>query len=172
METKRRITFWNEKPVTLEGPELKVGDRAPEFSLPASDGSTITLASSQGKTRILCTVPSLETPVCDAETRRFNQEAAALGSSIEVLVVSMDALSAIQRFCIVADIKNLKVMSSRDSNVFGLAYGVQMQDPRLLSRAIFVIDGKNQVRYVEYVVDAGESPNFSAALNAAKEFYL
>src|SRR5258706_12720829 len=152
---------------TLIGPEIKVGQSAPEFTALAGDLTPVTLASSKGKTRLLISVPSLDTPVCDAETRRFNEEAAKM-SGIEVLVISMDLPFAQGRFCQTAGIKNLKTLSDHRDASFGHAYGTLIKELRLLSRAIFIVDPSDKVQYVEYVKDVASHPNYDAALNALK----
>src|SRR5580765_8328428 len=154
-------------PFTLVGAEVKVGQKAPEFSALAGDLSPVTLASSKGKTRLLISVPSLDTPTCDAETRRFNEEAAKM-SGIEVIVVSMDLPFAQGRFCQTAGIKNLKCLSDHRDVSFGKAYGTLIKELRLLSRAILVVYAADTVTYVEYVPEVANHPNYDAALNALK----
>lgn len=155
-------------PLTLCGPEIVVGAVAPEFTLVAQDFSTVTLASSAGKTRLLSVVPSLDTPVCDLQTRRFNEEAAALAPSVAVLAVSMDLPFAQARWCGAAGADKVQVLSDHRDASFGLAYGVLIKELRLLSRAIFVVDGKGVVRYVEYVREITDHPAYDAALAAAR----
>jgi thiol peroxidase len=168
METERKNgTTLKGNPFTLMGSEIKVGQKAPEFT--ALDGSLqpVTLASSKGKTRLLVSVPSLDTPVCDAETRRFNEEAAKL-PGVEVVVVSVDLPFAQGRFCQTAGIKNVKCASDHRDVSFGKAYGTLIKELRLLSRAIFVVDASDTVQYVEYVPEVANHPNYDAALNALK----
>ncbi len=153
---------------TLMGPEIKAGQKAPEFTALAGDLSPVTLASSKGKTRLICSVPSLDTPVCDAETRRFNEEAAKL-TGVDVIVVSVDLPFAQGRFCQTAGIKNVKCLSDHRDISFGRAYGTLIKELRLLSRAIFVIAPDDTVQYVEYVKDVSSHPNYEAALSALKE---
>jgi len=155
-------------PFTLVGPEIKVGQKAPEFT--ALDGSLqpVTLASSKGKTRLLVSVPSLDTPVCDAETRRFNEEAAKL-SGVEVVIVSVDLPFAQGRFCQTAGIKNVKCLSDHRDVSFGKAYGTLIKELRLLSRAIFVVDASDTIQYVEYVPEVSQHPNYEKALEALKQ---
>ena len=154
-------------PFTLVGPEIKVGQKAPEFTALAGDLSAVTLASSKGKTRLILSVPSLDTPVCDAETRRFNEEAAKL-TGVETIVISVDLPFAQGRFCQTAGIKNLKTLSDHRDVSFGKAYGTLIKELRLLSRAIFVVGADDTVQYVEYVGEVGSHPNYDAALNALK----
>ena len=156
------------KPFTLVGPEIKVGQKAPDFTALAGDLSPVTLASSKGKTRLICSVPSLDTPVCDAETRRFNEEGAKL-PGVEVLVISVDLPFAQGRFCQTAGIKNLKCLSDHRDVSFGRTYGTLIKELRLLSRAIFVIGPDDKVQYVEYVKEVADHPNYDAALSALKQ---
>lgn len=152
---------------TLVGPEIQVGQKAPDFSVLAGDLSAVTLASSKGKTRLITAVPSLDTPVCDAETRRFNEEAAKF-SGVETLVISVDLPFAQGRFCQTAGIKNVKTLSDHRDVSFGKAYGCLIKELRLLSRAVFIIGPDDTIRYVEYVKDVASHPNYDAALNALK----
>jgi thioredoxin-dependent peroxiredoxin len=166
-ERKNAVTLKG-NPFTLVGAEVKVGQKAPEFSVLAGDLSPVTLASSQGKTRLLVSVPSLDTPVCDMETRRFNEEAAKL-QGVETLIISVDLPFAQKRFCATAGIQNVKTVSDHRDVAFGKAYGTLIKELRLLSRAIFVIDAQDTVQYVEYVPEVGSHPNYDAALNALKQ---
>ena len=155
-------------PLTLIGPEITVGSRAPEFQVLAQDLSPVTLAGSQGKTRLISVVPSLDTPVCDAQTRRFNQEAATLPGA-EILTVSMDLPFAQKRWCGAAGIDKVKVLSDHKDASFGRAYGVLIKELRLLSRAVFIVDGQGTIRYAEYVPEVTSHPNYDAALAAARQ---
>ena len=168
METERKNgTTLKGNPFTLIGPEIKVGQKAPDFT--ALDGSLqpVTLAASKGKTRLLVSVPSLDTPVCDSETRRFNEEASKF-AGVETLVISVDLPFAQGRFCQTAGIKNLKCLSDHRDTSFGKAYGTLIKELRLLSRAIFVVGPDDKVQYVEYVPEVANHPNYDAALNALK----
>ncbi len=165
-ERKNAVTL-KSNPFTLVGAEVNVGQQAPEFTALAGDLSAVTLASSKGKTRLIISVPSLDTPVCDAETRRFNEEASKL-SGVEVLVISVDLPFAQGRFCQTAGIKNLKCLSDHRDTSFGKAYGTLIKELRLLSRAIFVVGADDKVQYVEYVPEVTSHPNYDAALNALK----
>lgn len=166
---RKNATTLKGNPFTLIGPEIKVGQKAPDFTALAGDLSPVTLASSPGKTRLVCSVPSLDTPVCDAETRRFNEEASRLGRPIETLVISMDLPFAQGRFCQTAGIKNVKTLSDHREASFGRAYGTLIKELRLLSRAIFVIDPGGTVQYVEYVKEVAQHPNYEKALEALKQ---
>lgn len=160
------ITFKN-KPVTLLGNEVKVGDKAPEFHVLANDMSEVTLDSSKGKVRLFSVIPSIDTGVCDAQTRRFNEEAGKL-ENVEVITVSADLPFAQRRWCASAGIDNVITVSDHKDLSFGKAYGVAMEELRLLARATFVVDSSDTVTYVEYVEEASSHPNYEAAIEAAK----
>ena len=161
------VTFKG-NPLTLIGPEIKVGSKAPEFEVLAQDLSPVGLKSQSGKTLLISIVPSLDTPVCDAQTRRFNQEAAKL-PNVEILTISMDLPFAQKRWCGVAGIDKVKVLSDHRDASFGKAYGVLIKELRLLARAIFIVDGGGTVRYVEYVPEVASHPNYDAALAAVRK---
>lgn len=161
------VTFKG-NPLTLIGAEVKVGQKAPDFQVVAQDLSPVTLAGSRGKTRLISVVPSLDTPVCDAQTRRFNQEAAQL-PNVSILTISVDLPFAQKRWCGAAGIEKVQVLSDHKETSFGTAYGVLIKELRLLSRAIFVVDASDTVRYVEYVPEVTSHPNYDAALQAARQ---
>ena len=161
------VTFKG-NPLTLIGPEITVGSPAPDFHVVAQDLSPASLATFTGKTILISVVPSLDTPVCDAQTRRFNQEAATL-PNVEVLTISMDLPFAQKRWCGAAGIDRVKVLSDHKDASFGIAYGTLIKELRLLSRSIFVVDGKGAIRYVEYVPEIASHPNYDAALAAARQ---
>lgn len=162
------VTFKN-NPVTLLGNEVKVGDIAPDFTVLANDLTPVTLKDSEGKIRLFATVPSLDTGVCDAETRRFNEEAAKLGEDVVVYTVSVDLPFAQKRWCGAAGIDRVVTVSDHKDLSFGKAYGVVIEELRLLARAVFVVDREGIVRYVEYVHETTNHPNYEAAINAVKE---
>ena len=136
------ITFKG-NPLTLIGPEIKVGSKAPDFEVLSQDLSPVTLASSKGKTRLIVAVPSLDTPVCDVETRRFNKEAANLPGGIEIITVSTDLPFAQKRWCGAAGIDKIQVVSDHKDASLGIAFGVLIKELRLLTRAIFVVDASD-----------------------------
>ena len=157
-------------PVDLKGRALKVGDDAPDFKLQDNTLADITLASSAGKTRIIATIPSLDTPTCHAETKRFNEEAQKLANT-EVLVVSMDLPFAAKRWCGTEGVETVKTLSSHRCTDFGSDYGVLISGgplDRCFSRAIFVVNAADKVTYVEYVKEIADHPNYDAVLAAAK----
>ena len=156
-------------PMTLLGEAIKVGSKAPEFEVLAQDLTPVTLASSKGKVRLISVVPSLDTGICDAQTRRFNEEAAKLPANVEVLTISMDLPFAQKRWCGAAGIDRVKVLSDHRKGSFGKAYGTQIKELRLLARSIFVVDGSESVRYVEYVPEVTTHPNYDAALAAVRQ---
>jgi thiol peroxidase len=155
-------------PLTLVGPELKAGDRAPDFTVLTNDLKEFTFAGTAGKVRLISVVPSLDTPVCDAQTRRFNQEAANLGNNIAILTISMDLPFAQKRWCGASGVDKVQTLSDHRDASFALAYGTLIKELRLDSRAIFIVDAKDTVRYVEYVKEVSAHPNYDAALAAAK----
>ncbi|MED4071064.1 thiol peroxidase [Priestia endophytica] len=160
------ITFLN-KPVTLLGNEVKVGDTAPDFTVLDNELTPVTLEDSKGKVRLISVVPSIDTGVCDAQTRRFNEDASTI-SNVEVLTISVDLPFAQGRWCASNGLENVKTLSDHRNLSFGEAYGVHIKELRLLARAVFVIDSNNKVTYVEYVTEATNHPNYEAAIEAVK----
>jgi len=167
-EKPNAVTFKG-NPLTLIGPDIKVGDKAPNFQVIAKDLSPVTLDSSKGKIRLISVVPSLDTPVCDQQTRRFNEEAAKLPANVEVLTVSADLPFAQARFCGAANIDRVKTLSDHRELSFGQAYGVLIKELKLLARSVFVVDGADRVQYVEIVKEVTNHPNYDAALAAVKK---
>jgi len=155
-------------PLTLVGVELRVGEKAPDFKLVGNDLKPVTLADTAGKVRIVSSVPSLDTPVCDMETRRFNEEAAKL-PGVEILTVSMDLPFAQKRWCGAAGVNNLRTLSDYQERAFGPAYGVLIKELQLEARAVFVLDKDNTLRHVEYVKEVAEQPNYDSILAATKK---
>ena len=162
-----QVTFKN-NPVTLIGNEVNVGDTAPDFKVLANDLSEVTLKDSEGKIRLFSVVPSLDTGVCDQQTRKFNEAAAELGDNVIVYTVSMDLPFAQKRWCGAAGIENVVTVSDHRDASFGEAYGVHMKELRLLARSIFVVDEAGKVAYVEYVSEGTTHPNYDAAIDAVK----
>ena len=157
--------------LTLLGNEVKVGQTAPDFKVQkSSDMSDYTLGSSAGKTRIIATVPSLDTPVCDLETKRFNEEASKL-PNVEIVCVSMDLPFAQKRWCGAANVDKVITASDHRDASFGKNYGVLISGgplDRVLARAVFVVGADNKVKHAEYVGSISDQPNYDAALAAAK----
>jgi thiol peroxidase len=157
-------------PVQLSGAELKVGEKAPDFKLQSQALQDVTLADSAGKTRIIATIPSLDTSVCHVETKRFNEEAAKL-DGVQVLVVSTDLPFGQKRWCGAEGVDKVTTLSDHRTAEFGKAYGVLIQGgglDRCLARAVFVVGPDDKIRHVEYCKEIAEQPNFDAVLAAAK----
>jgi len=152
-------------PMTLVGPELKVGDPAPEFSVVDGSLKEVTLASTGATTRIFSVVPSLDTPVCDAQTRRFNEESIRL-PGIDIYSISMDLPFAQKRFCNSFAVDHVKMLSDHKDASFGQAYGTLIKELRIESRAIIVVSPDNKIKYVEYVREVGSHPNYDAVIDA------
>ncbi len=160
------VTFKG-KPVTLLGNEVKVGDKAPDFTVLANDLTEVTLADTSGSVRLISVIPSIDTGVCDKQTRRFNEEAAKL-PNVKVLTISVDLPFAQSRWCAAAGIENVMMLSDHRDLSFGKAYGVAIEELRLLARSVFVIDSSDTIVYAEYVSESTNHPNYEAALEAAK----
>jgi len=154
-------------PLTLVGPELKAGDAAPDFSLVDNGLKPVTLKDTGTQVRIISVVPSLDTPVCDAQTKRFNEEAAKL-PDLSIITVSMDLPFAQKRWCNDFQVDNVKMLSDHKDGSFGANYGTLIKELRIESRAIFVVDRGNKVVHAEYVKEVADHPNYEAALSAAK----
>jgi thiol peroxidase len=168
-EERKGLVTMKGKPVTLIGQAIKVGQKAPDFEVTANDLSHVRFSSFAGKVCIIASVPSLDTSVCDMETRKFNEKAAGLGPDVVILTISMDLPFAQKRWCGAAGIKNLQTLSDYRDASFGMAYGVLIKDLRLLARAVFVVDKKGVVRYLQIVPEIATEPDYDAALKAAKE---
>jgi thioredoxin-dependent peroxiredoxin len=168
MEERFGITSFKGNPVTLLGPALKVGDQAPDFRMVDSSLTPVTLGDFSGKTKIICSVPSLDLAVCDTEVRKFNEEATQLSSDVVVLACSMDLPFAQKRWCASAGVDRVKTLSDYQERSFALAYGVLIKELQLLSRSVFVVDRDNTICHIEHVPDLGSEPDYAAALEAAK----
>jgi thiol peroxidase len=165
--TRRTVTLKG-KPLALLGTEVKVGQKAPNFKLLAIDSTNVELLQSKGKVRLLSVVHSLDTNVCDLQTQRFEEEAAKF-KDIVIYAISMDLPFAQARYCGAHNIKNLQTLSDHREASFGHAYGVLIEELRLLSRAIFIIDRNDIVRYVEYVSEVTQPPDYDKAIEALKK---
>lgn len=155
------------KPLTLVGPELKAGDKAPNFDAVSDALQPVNLEGTGKAVRIFSVVPSLDTPVCDAQTKRFNEEAAKL-PDVQIYTVSMDLPFAQKRWCGAFGIDKVKMLSDHKTGSFGEHYGTMIKELRIESRAIFVLDKDNTIKHVEYVKEVAEHPNYDAALTAAR----
>jgi thiol peroxidase len=153
-------------PLTLVGNELKVGDSAPDFTVLNNDLAPVALSSFRGKVCVISSVPSLDTPVCDMETRRFNDEAGKLGGNVQILAISMDLPFAQKRWCGAAGVDKVMTLSDHRDAAFGTSYGVLIKELRLLARAVFVIDGEGTIQYIQLVKELSEEPNYEAVLDA------
>lgn len=154
-------------PLTLIGPELKPGDSAPDFTVVDNALKPVTLADTGHNVRIISVVPSLDTPVCDAQTKRFNEEAAKL-PNVDIITVSMDLPFAQKRWCGAFGVDKVKMLSDHKDGSFGSHYGTLIKELRIESRAIFVVDAQNKIRHVEYVKEVADFPNYETALAAAR----
>lgn len=162
------IATFKGNPITLLGPELKPGDAAPDFTLSKNLLEDVSLKDYAGKIKLISVVPSLDTGVCDAQTRRFNTEAAELGDDVVVLTVSMDLPFAQARWCGAAGIDRVITLSDHKAASFGEAYGVLIKEFRLDMRSIFVIDKSGKLTYVEYLGEMAEHPDYDGAIQAVK----
>jgi thioredoxin-dependent peroxiredoxin len=153
-------------PLTLVGDEVKVGSQASDVELLDNDLNAVKLSSYLGKVLVIASVPSLDTPVCDLETRRFNDEAASLGPDIELVTISMDLPFAQKRWCGAAGVTRVKTLSDHRQAEFGSAYGVLIKELRLLARAIFILDREGTVQYVQLVKEVASEPNYEEVLQA------
>ncbi len=154
-------------PLTLIGPELKPGDPAPDFAVIDKGLQPVTLKSTGSAIRIFSVIPSLDTPVCDAQTKRMNEEAANL-PDIQIFTVSMDLPFAQSRWCGAFGVDNVKMLSDHRDGSFGEHYGTMIKELRIESRAIFVVDKSDKLLHVEYVKEVADFPDFDAALAAAR----
>lgn len=157
------------KDATVIGPDIKVGDTAPDFTAHAPDWSVVKgLADTQGKVRVIAALPSLDTEVCDRETRRFNQEAASLGADVSILVLSTDLPYAQKRWCGAAGVDQVRTLSDHMTAEFGEKYGCLIKERRTLRRAVFVVDRQDTVTYAAYMPTNGDEPHYEEVLAAAK----
>ncbi len=157
------------KDYTVVGPDISVGQSAPDFSVQALDWSTVNgLGDTAGKVRIIAAVPSLETGVCDRETRHFNLEAASLGEDIAILVLSTDLPYTQKRWCGAAGVDKVMVLSDHMTAEFGEKYGCLIKERRVLRRAVFVVDRNDKITYVDYMPALGVEPNYDEVLAAAR----
>ena len=167
-ERKGAVTMRG-NPLTLVGNEVKVGDAAPEVILLDNALSQVKLSAFRGKNCVLVSVPSLDTPVCDMESRRFNEEASRLGTDVAILIISMDLPFAQKRWCGAAGVTKVQTLSDHREASFGNAFGVLIKELRLLARAVFVVDKKGTIRYIQLVKEAAQEPNYQEVLDALKK---
>ncbi len=167
-ERTGRVTMHG-NPLTLVGNEIRTGELAPEFVALDTDLNPVKFSSYRGKVCILSSVPSLDTPVCDMETRKFNEEATKLGDKIQILTISMDLPFAQKRWCGAAGVNKLKTLSDHKEAQFGIAYGVLIKELRLLARAVFLVDQKGMLQYMQLVKEIASEPNYEEVWNALKK---
>ncbi|UCF83494.1 MAG: thiol peroxidase [Desulfobacteraceae bacterium] len=166
MTERAGIITMKGNPLTLVGKELKVGDPAPDFEVLDNDLAPVKLSSFRGKICVISSVPSLDTPVCDMETRRFNEEAGKLGTDVVILTISMDLPFAQKRWCGAAGVDKVITLSDHREASFGTTYGVLIKELRLLARTVFVVDGGGIIRYVQAVKEQTQEPDYDAVLDA------
>ncbi len=164
MTERQGIVTIHGNPLTLVGDDVKVGTPAPDAELLDNGLNPVKLSSYRGKILVVVSVPSLDTPVCDIETRRFNDEAANLGADIQLITVSMDLPFAQKRWCGAAGVTNLQTLSDHRQADFGTTYGVLIKELRLLARAIFILDREGTVQYVQLVPEVTNEPNYEEVL--------
>jgi thiol peroxidase len=169
-ETRKGEVTFKGNPIELVGPKLKPGDKAPDFSCVGAGLEVVNLAASAGKARLFNVVPSLDTPVCNKQTRKFNEDLQALGDKVAAYTVSLDLPFAQQRWCTEAKVENLKSLSDVRDHSFGQNYGVLIQGLPipLLARAVVVVDPQDTIKYVEIVPEIAQEPNYEPALEALK----
>jgi len=169
MQERQGLVTMLGNPVVLLGTEVKEGMKAPAFTLVDNDLNEKKLGDYTGKVVVLSSVPSLDTPVCDMETRRFNKEAEKLGDGVVILTISVDLPFAQKRWCGAAGVERVITLSDHRDTSFGLAYGVLIKGLRLLARAIFVVDREGTVRYHQLVPEIAQEPDYAAVLEAVRK---
>lgn len=169
MQERTGVITFKGNALTLLGTELKVGDKVPDVTLLGNDLSPVRLSSYRGKVCVISIVPSLDTPVCDMQTRKFNEAAGSLGDNVAVLTLSMDLPFAQARWCGAAGVEKVVTLSDHRNAAFGEASGLLIKELRLLARAVFVADQEGVIRYRQLVKEVTEEPDYKAALEAAKK---
>lgn len=164
----QKVTFGG-NPVTLLGEAAKPGNQAPEFTLVNADMQAVKLSDFDGKIKVLSIAPSIDTPVCANQTRTFNKEATKLNDKVTVISISVDLPFALKRFCAAEGIENVETLSDHKEVDFGKKYGFLIEEFRLLARGIVIIDESNEIKYVEYVPEIGEEPNYEKALEEVRK---
>jgi thiol peroxidase len=169
MKERTGLITMKGNPLTLVGNEVKVGEVAPDFVVLDNDLSPIKFLSYRGKMCVLSSVPSLDTPVCDMETRKFNEEASRLGPDIVILTISMDLPFAQKRWCAAAGVNKVRTLSDHRDASFGTSYGVLIKELRLLARAVFLVDRQDTIQYIQLVKELTKEPDYEALLSALKK---
>ncbi|UCD95713.1 MAG: thiol peroxidase [Candidatus Zixiibacteriota bacterium] len=169
MKERNDVVKMRGEPLTLLGDEVKVGDMAPDFAALDADFEPVKLSSFRGKVVVIVAVPSIDTAVCDVETRRFNQEAGKFGDDVVVLGVSMDLPTAQKRWCAFTGVKRVKMLSDHHDASFGTSFGVLIKELRLLARTIFIIDRDGRIAYIQYATETAHEPKYDEVLKALKK---
>ena len=167
-ETRKGVVTLGGNPVTLVGPEIKVGDKAPDFVCLETIADQVSLANFNNKIKIFNVIVSIDTGVCEVQTKRFNEEASNLNEDVEIITISVDLPFAFKRYCAAEGIDKVRTASDYKEHSFGKAYGVLMEENNLLARAIFVVDKDNVIRHAEYVGEISQEPNYEAALEVVR----
>ena len=168
MKVQTGVVTMKGNALTLQGNDIEAGDKAPDFEVLDNDLSTVKLSDYTGKVVIISSLPSLDTPVCDIQTRKFNEEAAKLSADAVVLTISMDLPFAQKRWCGAAGVDNVRTLSDHRDASFATAFGVLIKELRLLARAVFVVDATGTVCYVQIVDELTHEPDYAAAIDAAR----
>jgi thiol peroxidase len=166
MSERAELVRMKGRPLTLVGNEVKPGDAAPDFEVLNASLEPVRLSEYRGKVCVIVSVPSVDTPVCDLEARRFNQEAGGLGDEVVVLTISMDLPFAQKRWCAAAGVENIELLSDHRAAAFGQAFGVLIKELRLLARTVFIVDQDGTVQYVQYVKETTDEPDYDEVLQA------
>jgi thiol peroxidase len=169
MEERTGSVTWRGNPLTLMGKELHQGEPAPDFEVLDNSLQPVKLSDYRGKVCVISSVPSLDTPTCDMETRRFNDEAGKLSSDVVILTISMDLPFAQKRWCGAAGVERVVTLSDHRQADFGTAYGMLIKERRLLARAVFVVDQSGIIRHIQLVKEVAEEPDYDAVIQAVKE---
>lgn len=169
MKERNGLITMKGNPLVLLGDAVGVGDQAPDFTVVANDLSVVNFSDFRGKICVLSSVPSLDTPVCDMETRRFNTEAQQMGDQVRVLTISMDLPFAQKRWCAAAGVENVQTLSDHRDASFGLSYGLLIKDLRLLARAVYVVDAGGKIQYAQLVKEVADEPDYEEVLKAVQK---
>jgi thiol peroxidase len=169
MQERKGVTAIDGNPLTLTGPELKTGEKAPDFTVVDNDMNTVSLKDFKSKIIVISAVPSLDTPVCDIETQKFNSEAAKLGDDIKILTISMDLPFAQKRWCGANNVDKVVTLSDHREASFGNAFGVLIKELRLLARAVFVLDEQRVIRDIVILDDVTKEPDYNTIIESVKK---
>lgn len=170
MAERKGIITMKGNPMTLVGNEIKVGSVAPDFDVIDTTSTPFKFSSLKGKIVLISSVPSLDTPTCDLQTKRFHKEASKIGETVSILTISMDLPFAQKRWCGAIGVDKMKVLSDHRDASFGMQWGVLIKELRLLTRAIFIVDQKGIVKYIQIVKEVASEPNYQEALETLKNY--